>query len=141
MTNDKKIKIDKFKIFFKQSLAKDGETADLKVTFNNDFKDIIKNCCIDEETEASFGFCITPSKNTNRYKVKKIVFSGLYGSETRDLLFLKVLVDKGEYTFNFDELKYLECFKDSFKENVYRLLKIYLSSEIEQTIVYKVNLE
>lgn len=134
----KKLQIDKFKVFFKQSLSSDGEKVLIDLSYNNEFKDVLDEVILSGKIEFEKpNICST--KNPKRYKVKRVVYEGLMYRD-RGCLFIDKLVDNGNYTFQFNNLSEAENFKRSVRENLNIILRVYLSSDIEQSVIYKVNL-
>jgi len=132
--------INTLKATFNQGLSRDGETAFLKITFNNDLKKLIKRVVIND-----FIVCSNYDFNSGdeilnpilkRYKVKSPIFNSLYGDE-KELIFLKSLLDNGKHKFNFNELSRLERFKINFKDILHKCIGLVLSCEVSQTITFK----
>ena len=144
MTNTKQV--DKYKAHFKQTLDREGDKIGLKLIFNRHLGNLLKNCIIDDTTP--FNCFLGKYKEDGerefitykRYLVKRVLYSSLY-KEFKECLFIKDLVDKNEYTFYFTELDKLEHFKECIRQNIFSLIKCFLSSELEQTIVYNIKTE
>ena len=142
ITEEKK-KIDNFKAHFKQGLNKKGNAAFIEVSFNKDLCNMIKTATISEETETDYlrigeneeGETPTDINKFIRYKVKGVVFSCL-GTQ-KDFIFVKKLLDKGKYTFEFYNFDYLESFKSYLKVNLQKVISLLIGLEVEETITFK----
>lgn len=147
MTTKKDIKqIDKYKAFFKQSLEEGGDFVNLVIELNKELHLLIKSAVINQTTNTSTFLGLYDDKNNRvllnyeRYKVKNILYGCMY-HEFKDVLFLKEFVDSGKYTFKFSNLEYLEKFKSAIKDNMFLLIKNILSADLQQSVVYTLNIE
>jgi hypothetical protein len=137
--------VDKYKANFKQTLEEGGDYLNLSVKINQDLQDVLKLSIIKELIPLSLYFGEYDAKgdrvliNFQRYKVKSILYGCLY-QDYKDVLFIKELVENGEYSFKFRTLETLEKFKTCFKENLFSLLKNILSADLEQSVLYKIKL-
>lgn len=138
--------IDKFKAFFKAGLSSDGDYAELKITLNTDLKKALKETTINEVENFNLYSYYSNSdedddlneKSLKRYKVKRVIFSSL-PNRNRECLFTKELIDKGRYTFQFNNIMDRDKFKEDFKNNLFSLLRLSINEIVEQTVTFKIN--
>ena len=135
--------IDKYKAYFKQQLEPKGEKIGLTLNLNKELNLLLKNSIIDNKIDFNvfLGEYDNETARINhtykRYMVKRVLYSSLY-SDYKECLFIEELVNKGSFTFTFQELDKLERFKECMRQNIFNLIKCFLSSELEQTIVYNI---
>lgn len=134
---DKKV-IGEFKLMFKQGISKDGEKAILTLSCNEELQNLLKGCTINELTDYDDLFDNTENKqkvrSLKRYKVKRIIYSCLYYENTRDLFFLKDLIDNRKVMLNFSDMDTLNITINKLKEMLRTLLKNIMGMDTEQEV-------
>jgi len=143
-TRNKKIKIESYKVFIKQGLSKNGENCFIEVSINDDFKELVKKVILKDKTT----YTICKGHNCNdenednqreRFLMKRVILSSLHGNrETRDFLSDYELIKNQKTKVTFNEVRHLNSFLDELKDTFNSLLKILLSIDTEQTIIYRI---
>jgi hypothetical protein len=143
----KKVGIQDYKATIKQGIKPNGEKCVLSIKLNDHLKNLLSSVVV-KGSEVDFTYETekldngTPSiLGLKRYKVKTAIFSSLYKGKKqglKDLLFSEGMVDEGVLELEFDNLGYLEETKTQIKDLIMDFLKLVLSVNLEQTIVYNV---
>ncbi len=119
---DKEKIINGYKVSFQTDYSDDnGEFIELSVQIANELKQVLKKNSISEVSQVKIGRnSYGEGFNTyDRYKIKTVINNAL-SSNTRDLIFLKELVDHGKMTFRFEDidrvLNVIECIKTGIRQ-------------------------
>lgn len=134
--------IGDYELFFKQGLSEEGDVCYLVYTANEALRVLLKKTIINDTMEFVFSTNevddagIRIAKKVIRYKVKKAVFSGLYGN-WKELLFLKEFIDKGTYSMNFGSTESIDRIKESIRDNLRTLIKTMSNMEVESSLTFR----
>jgi len=137
-----KKQIGDFKLYFQQGLDKVGDNCFLKIIANDELKDVLRKAIIDEVVEFNY-FSRDENgerveKKIKRYRVKRFIFSSLYGN-SKDVLFIKDFVDKGSYVLEFQSIDNIETAKNEIRANLRVVIEILTKMEItEQEVTFKI---
>lgn len=130
---------------FRTMFDKDTDEAiKLKINFAKDLRELISKVCLNKKVnfEVSLGQDNggkNKSLKSERYMVKRIAYSGLYGNY-KDLMFITDLVDSGEIIIDIYDVNVLHSVIDDIKTSIKVFLEIVTRfSDLNITMTY--NLE
>jgi len=128
MTNEttEKKRIGSYTIKFKtQFNNKKSEYIFLEILVSKDLKELLSDLVI-KEVVNSEAFCQYNEDGRTtylqRYKVIRPFFSALYGNY-KEVFFLKDLIDKGEVSVSFSDIRNIESIISDMKENTKMLIR------------------
>ena len=130
-TEKDKLKMGSYKAVFKSEF--NGDKINLNLTITRDLQYLLRSFIIEDETTN-----VTVFNNTIlRYKYKSKVFSNL-GSQTREMLFPKDLIDNGEINLKLSEIEILERMIENFKLGFKYIIKTILTGNQESEVSFKI---
>jgi len=130
--------IGSYKAKFKTKFDKrKNDNILLSISISEDLRKVLKESTIDEL--ANFSYNDGDSyRNSQRYKVKRWVYSALY-DDRRDIIFSKKLVDDGELDLTFNSVSMIDPAINGIKETVRQLIQTVLKySSIDMTVNFNV---
>jgi len=124
-----------FKSWFKKELSKDGESVKLIIKISDDLQALLKKCVISEDA-----YFVCSEKKYKRYKIKSVVFAGLYSSY-KEALFIKELIDDKKTSIKLNNMDNCNSAISGLKDDIASIIKNLITAEVEQQITFKVKKE
>lgn len=137
--DEKKIAVDSYKAKIKQGITENGEKCFMDIEVNPDLRDLIKSAVIPTGESVSFQVF---SANHKRYKVKGVIYNSLNVSQVfKDILFSREVIDAGKSRFEFVNTNDLKSYKEGMNSAILEIIRIMVSLNVEQTLIYKIKEE
>jgi hypothetical protein len=120
---------DKLKLIvgFESKLDGDVDTISLKVSYNSQLKDFLNKVAVRGDVEFKTYLGNNERGNsqevkTSRAKVKTPIWNGL--SDGKNILFIRELLNRGEYTFHFYDILLCKKMKNNITSSVAKAIEL-----------------
>lgn len=137
--------IGKYKAQFRKYFDKDsGDYVNLDIDLGDDLKKLLKSITTADKVDWEMAVGTDEEGNSKRetykrYRVKRVIYSS-FVTDSKDVLFICDLVDKGKVTLKFYETQRLDKVLENTKENIKRLIEVVLKyDEISQEVNYNID--